>query len=155
MNHPRKDSAPSSPTQAPFWQRPDAVERGPADAWEIACVLDDYVLGHALRVAQGPRERPEPFPPLDRGEHPRLNAALQLALPGHGDETFDAGLEIILDGIERGIAGMRDGSKAPPAPSHELTALRRSDAAGSAVYLTSHNSSVACPACRRSTLTAT
>jgi AcrR family transcriptional regulator len=78
-----------------------------ADAWTVIYAVNDYTLGHALRVAHAAREPGVGYPAFEASEFPRLEAALSGAagsLPGSAardEATFAAGLELVLDGIER------------------------------------------------------
>lgn len=72
----------------------------PPVAWEVLFMINDYTLGHALRVAQARDEPPNSYPGFDPGQFPFLAAALSDPGPERGRETFNAGLEALLDGIE-------------------------------------------------------
>jgi hypothetical protein len=75
-----------------------------AGAWSVLYVVNDYTLGHALRVAHGAREPAQSYPEFDPEAHPRLAAALargRTAGSARDDISFEAGLDTVLDGIER------------------------------------------------------
>jgi AcrR family transcriptional regulator len=69
-----------------------------ANAWAALYVVDDYTVGHAWRVlhARGPRHN---FPLADPATFPRLATALRDSAD-RGNETFETGLEAVLDGLE-------------------------------------------------------
>jgi len=79
---------------------------GARDAWAVAGLLNDYTLGHALRVAHAAagssRGR---YPAIDAETFPHLAGALAAGGLDRDEATFAAGLEAVLDGIERRFAG--------------------------------------------------
>jgi AcrR family transcriptional regulator len=74
----------------------------PRDAWAILEIVNDYTLGHALRVAHDARDGAvPPFPEIDPEAFPHLVKALGSGAVQPREATFAAGLEAVLDGIER------------------------------------------------------
>ncbi len=68
------------------------------EAWEVLFIINDYTLGHALRVAHAPPPTAGNYPPFDPQQFPRLAATIHSARR-RSDDTFVAGLSRILDGI--------------------------------------------------------
>ena len=73
------------------------LDLDPSEAWKVVSTLNDYLLGHALRVAHS---SPEGFPGFESADYPRLASALATNKPARDQDTFGAGLEIVLAGIE-------------------------------------------------------
>jgi AcrR family transcriptional regulator len=77
------------------------------DAREAATVLeivDDYAIGHALRAVNRAGPVP-PLPELDPIEFPHLAARVaQEVFEQPYEDTFEIGLDAVLDGIERRFA---------------------------------------------------
>lgn len=76
----------------------------PADAWQVLFVVGDYALGHALRVVHAPAGRVPRYPDFDPAHFPHLEVALAEPPPNRGRDTFEAGLELLLDAIEQRYA---------------------------------------------------
>lgn len=76
-------------------------------AWEVLFLINDYTLGHAVRVAHAPPTAGN-YPPFDSQQFPRLAATIHSA-GRRSDDTFLAGLGRILDGI----ANARPGASTP------------------------------------------
>ena len=76
----------------------------PGEAWEILYLLNDYTLGHALRIAHAPPPEAGRYPPFDPERFPLLAATVHGARR-RDDQSFLAGLRRILDGIEATHAG--------------------------------------------------
>jgi AcrR family transcriptional regulator len=70
----------------------------PEEAWEVLFLINDYTLGHAVRVAHAPPPTAGNYPPFEDQQFPHLAATLHGARP-RSDDTFLAGLQRILDGI--------------------------------------------------------
>jgi AcrR family transcriptional regulator len=68
------------------------------EAWEVLFLINDYTLGHALRVAHTPPPTAGRYPPFDPQEFPRLAATIHSARR-RSDDTFLAGLRRILDAL--------------------------------------------------------
>src|SRR3954465_5291782 len=74
----------------------------PREAWAVLEVVNDYTLGHALRVAHDAKDGAvPPFPEVDPEAFPHLVKALGAGAVQPREATFAAGLEAVLDGIER------------------------------------------------------
>jgi AcrR family transcriptional regulator len=79
------------------------VELEPERIWLIMGTINDYVLGHSLRAvtALKPEELEQPIAERDIAETPEL-ASLPKSLRTRTQvERFEAGLRIVLEGIER------------------------------------------------------
>ncbi|MEX5636096.1 TetR/AcrR family transcriptional regulator [Parafrankia sp. FMc2] len=77
----------------------------PADAWAVAGIVNDYTLGHALRIAHPAADTEQrPYPTIDPAVFPHLARALHARTPDRDDATFTTGLDTVLDGIERRFA---------------------------------------------------
>jgi hypothetical protein len=73
----------------------------PARAWAVLYIVNDFTLGHALRVAGATREPHIGFPAFDPDAFPRLAAGIGASAQGRGEETFETGLDAVLAGVER------------------------------------------------------
>lgn len=73
----------------------------PAEAWQALFLINDYTLGHALRVAHAPAAPHGGYPAFDAADYPHLAQALAAPAPARNRDTFMAGLRILLDGLER------------------------------------------------------
>ena len=73
----------------------------PQEAWALLGIVDDYALGHALRIVQARRGAPGGLPAVDETAYPRLAAALAAGPRPRDEASFEAGLAAVLDGIER------------------------------------------------------
>jgi AcrR family transcriptional regulator len=73
------------------------------DARTVLEIVDDYALGHALRAIN--REAPMPaLPELDPAEYPHLAAVAHEVSDQHYEDTFEIGLDAVLDGIQSRFA---------------------------------------------------
>jgi AcrR family transcriptional regulator len=71
------------------------------DARTVLWIVDDFTAGHAGRIA-ALKERTVRLPDVDLAEFPALaEVGATEAFERPTDETFEVGLEILLDGIER------------------------------------------------------
>jgi AcrR family transcriptional regulator len=77
------------------------------EAWDILFLVNDYTLGHALRVAHAPPATAGSYPPFDPQQFPLLATTIH-STRRRSDDTFLAGLRRILDAI------------ADPGPAHRL-----------------------------------
>ncbi len=75
----------------------------PDEVWTLLGIVDDYVIGNALRIATGANERS--FDGVlssgDLVEFPELVTLPTAELARSHAERFEAGLEAVLDGVER------------------------------------------------------
>ena len=69
------------------------------EAWEGLFLINDYTLGHALRVAHAPPSTTGAFPTFDHQQFPHLAATIHRR-QRRSENTFLDGLSRILDGIE-------------------------------------------------------
>jgi AcrR family transcriptional regulator len=80
-----------------------ALGLDPRDARMVLGIVDDYALGHALRVVNlGDLARW--LPDVDAAELPQLARVPPPASDQPREETFEIGLAVVLDGIERRFA---------------------------------------------------
>jgi AcrR family transcriptional regulator len=71
------------------------------EAWDVLFLINDYTLGHALRVAHAPAPTAGNYPAFDPERFPLLAQTLHAARR-RSRHTFLAGLSRILDSIESG-----------------------------------------------------
>jgi AcrR family transcriptional regulator len=71
------------------------------DAWSVLSIVNDYTLGHAMRVTQSAKEPAVGYPQFDVAAAPHLARALPTAELRRDRDTFETGLDTVLDGIER------------------------------------------------------
>src|SRR5262249_43635809 len=71
------------------------------DTWSVLYIVNDYALGHAMRVTQLTKEAGVGYPEFDVAAAPHLARALPWAEPRRDRDTFETGLETVLDGIAR------------------------------------------------------
>ena len=101
------------------------------EAWEILFLVNDYTLGHALRVAHAPPATAGSYPPFDPQEFPLLATTIH-STRRRSDDTFLAGLRRILDAIaDRRPSASTPERRAPepaqrsrPRPSARVTKSR-------------------------------
>lgn len=72
------------------------------DVWIVLGIVDDYVLGHALRVATSGtgRDVEASLSPMDRLDRPELSALPRVEAGRNTSDRFEFGLQTVLDGIE-------------------------------------------------------
>lgn len=77
------------------------------ELWTLLAIVDDYVLGNALRVATGAEEFgfDSALSAGDVVEFPELAALPATELVSSHLERFETGLQAVLDGIERRFLG--------------------------------------------------
>lgn len=82
-----------------------SVKLDPAEIWTLVATVNDYVLGHSLRAALAPQgiDLEEAIPTGDLVETPELAALPDWLRTRASVERFEAGLRIVLDGIEQRI----------------------------------------------------
>jgi AcrR family transcriptional regulator len=71
------------------------------DAWSVLYIVNDYTLGHAMRVTQLTKEPAVGYPQFDVAVAPHLARAWPTAELRRDRDTFETGLDTVLDGIER------------------------------------------------------
>ncbi len=85
----------------------------PEQAAMVLRVVDEYTLGHAMRVLLIPDEAAfaqgveQVLRAVDPAEFPHLAGASARAVLGPGEGAFEAGLEALLDGFERTLLAGR------------------------------------------------
>jgi AcrR family transcriptional regulator len=74
----------------------------PAQLWTLVGTVNDFVLGHSVRVATAPKgvDLEEEIPGSDPVEAPELAALPAWLRTRSSVERFESGLRILLDGIE-------------------------------------------------------
>ncbi|HZV75198.1 MAG TPA: TetR/AcrR family transcriptional regulator C-terminal domain-containing protein [Conexibacter sp.] len=87
----------------------------PDDVWTVLGIVDDYVLGHALRVATSGNasDLEASLTESDRAAQPELTALPGVDEARITDDGFEVGLQTVLDGVERRFAAATQ----PPAVS--------------------------------------
>jgi hypothetical protein len=75
----------------------------PTEVWTLLAIVDDYVMGNALRVATGANHRGtvSAITSGDLVEFPELVALPSSELTRAHIERFETGLGAVLDGVER------------------------------------------------------
>jgi AcrR family transcriptional regulator len=109
----------------------------PEEAWEVLFLLNDYTLGHAVRVAHAPPPTAGNYPPFEAQQFPHLAATLHAARP-RSDDTFVAGLQRILEAIANAARTMpttrgRRGSatkRATPAATRRARPMKQNSRTG-------------------------
>lgn len=73
------------------------------EVWTVLGIVDDYVLGHALRYAsrQHAHDIDAALSDQDREEVPELAALRRVVLSRNTSDNFETGLQTVLDGIEQ------------------------------------------------------
>jgi AcrR family transcriptional regulator len=74
----------------------------PEDKWKLLGIVNDYVIGNALRVAMtgNARNAVAALSDADRAAQPELTALPEVEQTRLG-EGFELGLQVVLDGVER------------------------------------------------------
>lgn len=75
----------------------------PEDAWRLLGIVNDYVLGNALRVATtgSARDLVDSLTDEDRAALPEVAALSRVEETRLAGEGFEIGLQAVLDGVER------------------------------------------------------
>jgi AcrR family transcriptional regulator len=76
------------------------------ERWAVVGTMNDYVLGHSMRVAQlgSDADLKDAIPPGDMAETPELASLPDYLRTRATVERFEFGLQMLLDGIERRYA---------------------------------------------------
>ncbi len=79
------------------------LQLSPDDLWTMLSIVNDYVLGHALRVATSGNTRNliDALSEQDRAELPAVEALARTEETRLAGEVFERGLQAVLDGVER------------------------------------------------------
>lgn len=93
-----------------------ALGLAPSDMWALLGIVDDYVLGHALRVATRGvgRDIDASMTTSDLVELPELAALPEVVLARDTADSFETGLQAVLDGVERRFVSATGGSSSQP-----------------------------------------
>ncbi|MEX2414441.1 MAG: TetR/AcrR family transcriptional regulator [Thermoleophilaceae bacterium] len=85
----------------------------PADAWTALGIVNDYVIGHAMRVATSgnARDLEQAYSDDDVAEVPELRELTEVNARRGSTEHFETGLQTVLDGIERHFLPSGDGAR--------------------------------------------
>jgi len=81
----------------------DGLRLPPEDVWRLLGIVNDYVLGNALRVATtgSARDLVDALSEEDRATLPEVEALSRIEETRLADAGFEIGLEVVLDGVER------------------------------------------------------
>lgn len=99
----RPRPGPNSARQARLMSRAVAGLRlPPDDTWTVLSIVNDFVLGHALRVASTgvTRDLVDTLSEQERAELPEVSALTGTEEKRRSGEVFEFGLQVVLDGIE-------------------------------------------------------
>jgi AcrR family transcriptional regulator len=100
----------------------EALQFAPTDVWTVLSIVDDYVLGHALRHATSGNasDLEASLSPADRAAQPELSALPELDGARATGDNFEVGLQTVLDGVEqRFVLGAVQASQAPAVSGSE------------------------------------
>jgi len=77
------------------------LELSPSDMWALLAIVDDFVLGHALRSATRANARAidASLTQADLAEVPELAALPEVVDTRYTDDSFEIGLQTVLDGV--------------------------------------------------------
>ena len=94
------------------------LELEPSDMWTMLSIIDDYVLGHALRVGTRgvARDLDASLTRSDLAELPELSGMVDADEARGSVDSFELGLQTVLDGVERRFvssSGAASGSAQP------------------------------------------
>jgi AcrR family transcriptional regulator len=87
----------------------ESLKIPPEDRWRILGIVNDYVLGGALRIATSgvAKDLVASLSDEDRAEQPELTSMAGAEEARLANEGFEAGLQTVLDGIEHRILSGR------------------------------------------------
>jgi AcrR family transcriptional regulator len=77
-----------------------ALELDVREARTVLEIVDDYTIGHAIRAVSLGDHVPR-LPDIDSAEFPQLARVTPAAVNQPLEDTFEIGLEVLLDGVER------------------------------------------------------
>jgi AcrR family transcriptional regulator len=100
----RPRPGPNSARQAKQLARAiEGLRLPPEDVWRLLGIVNDYVLGNALRVATtgSARDLVDSLSAEDRAVLPEVAALSRVEETRLADEGFEIGLQVVLDGVER------------------------------------------------------
>jgi AcrR family transcriptional regulator len=81
----------------------ESLRLPPEQMWRLLGIVNDYVIGNALRVATSPAadDLVAYLSETAGGEHPEMTALRRFEEGRLADEGFEIGLHVVLDGLER------------------------------------------------------
>jgi AcrR family transcriptional regulator len=81
----------------------ESLRLPPDEMWTLLSIFNDYILGHALRVATTgvTNDFVENLSERDRAELPEVSALVRTEETRRSGEVFELGLQVVLDGVER------------------------------------------------------
>jgi AcrR family transcriptional regulator len=88
----------------------ESLRLPPDQMWTLLSIFNDYILGHALRVATAgtTSDFVESLSEQDRAELPEISALARTEETRRSGEIFELGLHVVLDGLEqRFVTGRR------------------------------------------------
>jgi len=86
-----------------FAQAVDSLRLPPGEMWTMLSIVNDYVLGHAMRIATtgSTRDLVASLGDEDRATLPEVEALARTDEMRIAGEVFELGLQVVLDGVER------------------------------------------------------
>lgn len=88
----------------------ESLRLAPDEMWTVLSIFNDYILGHALRVATTgvTSDFVEHLSEHERAELPEVSALVRTEDTRRSGEVFELGLQVVLDGLEqRFVTGRR------------------------------------------------
>jgi AcrR family transcriptional regulator len=81
----------------------ESLRLPPDEMWTLISIVNDYIVGHALRVATtgSTRDLVDNLGEQDRVELPEVEALARTEETRLAGEVFELGLQAVLDGVER------------------------------------------------------
>jgi AcrR family transcriptional regulator len=81
----------------------ESLRLPPDEMWTLLSIFNDYILGHALRVATTgvTSDFVENLSAYDRAALPEVSALVRTEETRRSGEVFELGLQVVLDGVER------------------------------------------------------
>ncbi|MGN6189898.1 MAG: TetR/AcrR family transcriptional regulator [Conexibacter sp.] len=81
----------------------ESLRLPPDEMWTLLSIFNDYILGHALRVATTgvTSDFVDNLSEQDRAELPEVSALAKTEDTRRSGEVFELGLQVVLDGLER------------------------------------------------------
>ncbi len=81
----------------------ESLRLPPEEVWRLLAIVNDYVLGNALRIATAgiARDLVDNLSEEDRAALPETTALSRVEATRLDDEGFELGLQVVLDGVER------------------------------------------------------
>jgi AcrR family transcriptional regulator len=81
----------------------ESLRLSPEDVWRLLAIVNDYVLGHAMRIATAgtAKDLVDNLSAEDRAALPETDALSRVEETRLNDEAFELGYQTVLDGVER------------------------------------------------------